>query len=227
GKVDREAEALCNAGYTAALQALWPRALAILDRTINLASTTGQQSVLACAYANRALACAYNEDFEKAATSLAQARRLLRGRRDGIATFHVCRAQARIAALVGRWQEVFQVSRRAERLASKIGDALRLVEFRKLRADAEQHLGRAKASSYARKTAARLEILLKAPRDGSAAALPSKLAASTLPVLIIGEGGTDKTEVARQIHRSSARAKGPCVIVPCEHLNFPASDVHG
>jgi DNA-binding NtrC family response regulator len=33
--------------------------------------------------------------------------------------------------------------------------------------------------------------------------------------------------MAREIHRSSARAKGPCIVVPCEHLSFPASDLFG
>jgi DNA-binding NtrC family response regulator len=48
-----------------------------------------------------------------------------------------------------------------------------------------------------------------------------------MPVLVVGEGGTNKTEVARDIHRLSARAKGPCVVVPCEQLTFPASDLYG
>src|SRR3989442_15989997 len=48
-----------------------------------------------------------------------------------------------------------------------------------------------------------------------------------MPVLILGESGTNKVEIAREIHRSSARAKGPCIVVPCEHLTFPASDLYG
>jgi len=57
--------------------------------------------------------------------------------------------------------------------------------------------------------------------------LASKLAATELPVLILGETGTDKIAVAKKLHRESARAKGPCVVVPCEHLSFPASDLFG
>jgi transcriptional regulator with AAA-type ATPase domain len=227
GKVDREAEVLSNAAYNAGVLGLWSRSRAILDRTIGLASVTGQNLVLSCAYANRALACAMNEEMDLAASSLAQGQRMLRGKRDWIGTLHVCRAQARIAARVGRWSEVFRVSRRAERLAAKVGDALRVVEFRRLRADAEAHLGRRKASSYARTTASRLEILLKTPKRRGAVKTASKLAASELPVLIIGEGGTNKTELAREIHRASARVKGPCIVVPCEHLEFPASDLYG
>src|SRR5207244_3594683 len=37
GKVDREAEALVNAGYSAGELGLWPRSRALLDRAISLA----------------------------------------------------------------------------------------------------------------------------------------------------------------------------------------------
>jgi transcriptional regulator with AAA-type ATPase domain/Tfp pilus assembly protein PilF len=227
GKVDRESEVLSNAAYNACALGLWSKALVILDRTISLASATGQHLVLSCAYANLALACAYNEEFDRAASSLAQSQRILRGRRDWFGTLYMCRAQARIAALVGKWREVFRVSRRAERLAAKVGDALRVVEFRKLRAVAEEHLGHRKASSYARKSAGRLEILLNNAKGRESDALASKLAGSEMPILILGESGTNKTGVAREIHRSSGRANGPCIVVPCEHLEFPASDLYG
>jgi len=46
-------------------------------------------------------------------------------------------------------------------------------------------------------------------------------------VLILGESGTPKTEIARSMHKKSDHAKGPCIIVPCEQLNFPASDLFG
>jgi DNA-binding NtrC family response regulator len=48
-----------------------------------------------------------------------------------------------------------------------------------------------------------------------------------MPILVVGEPGTNKTDTAREIHRLSSRAKGPCVVVPCEHLTFPASDLFG
>jgi len=227
GKVDREAEVLSNAGYNACALGYWARARAILDRAISLASATGQHLVLSCAYANRAWACAQNEEFDRAAASLAQGLRLVKGKRDWVGTLHLCRAQARIAAMNGRWNEVFRLTRRAERLAAKVGDAQRVVEFRRLRADAEAQLGRSKASSYARNTAGRLEVLLKAPKGRAFEDLASKLAATELPVLILGETGTDKIAVAKKLHRESARAKGPCVVVPCEHLSFPASDLFG
>jgi len=227
GKVDREAEVLSNAGFNACQLGLWSKARAILDRTIGLASATGQHLVLSCAYANRALACAQNEDLDQAAASLAQGKRLLKGKRDWVGTLHLCRAQARIAAMGGRWEEVFRVSRRAERLAAKVGDAQRVVEFRKMRADAEAHRGRSKASSQARNSADRLEVLLQAPKARTFEALASKLAAADLPVLVLGNSGTDKTAVARTLHRSSSRSKGPFIVVPCEQLKFPASDLFG
>jgi transcriptional regulator with GAF, ATPase, and Fis domain len=227
GKVDREAEVLRNAAYHAGNLGLWTKARAIADRAIALASVTGQHQVLSCAYATRAMACAQDEDFELAAANLTKGQRVLRGKRDWIGTLHLCRAQARIATLTGKWSEVFRVARRAERLAAKVGDAVRVVEFRRLKGQAEEHLGHRKASSHARVSAGRLEALLHAPKPPLANTLAPKLAASEMPVLIVGESGTNKVELARQIHQSSPRAKGPCVVVPCEHLTFPASDLCG
>ncbi|MBI3857156.1 MAG: sigma 54-interacting transcriptional regulator [Planctomycetes bacterium] len=227
GKVDRQAEALAFAGYIANSLRLWSKSLPILDRAISLASTTGQQSVLCCAYANRAIALAFHEDLDRASASLAQAQRLNRGRRDWIATLHICRAQARISGLMGKWNEVVRVSRRAERLATKVGDALRVVEFRRTRAEAEARLGRRKASSYAHTSADRIESLLQPSRETSSEQFASRLALSEMPILIFGKEGANLLQLARRIHESSSRAKGPCVVVPCEHLKFPASDLYG
>ncbi len=227
GKVDRETEVLSNAGHQACLEGQFAKAAAILDRTISLASVTGQHLVLTCAYANRAWAYAEGEEFDQAASALAHGRRLLKGKRDWFGTLHLCRAQARVAGLLGRWDEVFQVSRRAERLAARVGDALRVVEFRKMKGEAEARRGRPKASSYARTSAGRLEVLLAAPKGETFETLTARLAAALMPVLILGEGGTPKADVARRIHALGARPKGPCILVPCEQLNFPASDLFG
>ncbi|HVE40641.1 MAG TPA: sigma 54-interacting transcriptional regulator [Planctomycetota bacterium] len=227
GKVDREAEVLSNAAYNAVASGQWSKARSISERAIALASTTGQLSVLACCYAHRAMACAQNEEVDLASSSLVQAQRLLRGRRDWVANLNVARARCRIVAISGKWTEVFRVARQAERLATKVGDAVRVVEFRRLRGDAEAHLGHGKASNYAQKSAGRLEALLRNQKASPTKRLASKLAASEMPILVVGEGGTNKTETAREIHRASARAKGPCVVVPCEHLSFPASDLYG
>jgi len=227
GKLDREAEVLSNAGFQAGALGLWPKSHALLDRAISLGSITGRHLTLSCAYANRALVFAENEEFDLAEANVAQALRRAAGNRDWVGSLHICRAQARIAARRGQWRDVFRACRRAERLALKVGDALRVVEFRKLRSEAESRLGRAKASSIARKSAGRLEILLKAPNGRTFEDLASKLAATDLPVLVVGEGGTNKIGVARKIHQSSGRAKGPVVVVPCEQLTFPASDLYG
>jgi tetratricopeptide (TPR) repeat protein len=227
GKIDREAEVLSNAAYNAVACGQWSKARVITERAIALASTTGQLSVLSCCYAHRAMACAQNEEVDLATSSLVQAQRLLRGRRDWVATLNVARARSRIAAIYGKWTEVFRVARQAERLATKVGDAVRVVEFRRLKGDAEAHLGHGKASSYARKSAGRLEALLKNQKTSPTKALARKLAASEMPILVVGEPGTNKTDTAREIHRLSSRAKGPCVVVPCEHLTFPASDLFG
>jgi len=227
GNVDREAEVLSNAAYHAGVLGLWSKSRVIADRAISLASATGSHQTLSCAYANRALACIHTEEPELASSSIAQGQRMVRGGRDWVGQLHVLRAQAKIAAYAGKWNDVFRFSRRAERIAAKVGDALRVVEFRKLKADAEEHRGRLKASSYARNTAGRLEVLLRAPKGPDTATIASKLAASEMPLLLVGEGGTDKLEIARQIHRESARSKGPCIVVPCEHLSFPASDLYG
>jgi tetratricopeptide (TPR) repeat protein len=227
GKVDREAEILSNAAYNAGKLGLWSKSMALLDRSISLASTTGRSNVLSCAYAQRSLACAEMEDLDRAASSLVQAKRMLRQHREWVGILHVSRAEARLAGRLGKWSDVFRVSRRAERFALKVGDALRVVEFRKLRAEAEERLGRRKASTHALKSAGRIERLLRKPKVSPTADTASRLATSDLPVLIVGEGGTSKTEMAREIHRSSARAKGPCVVVPCEHLTFAASDLYG
>jgi tetratricopeptide (TPR) repeat protein len=227
GKIDREAEVLSNAGFHAGVLRLWPKSRALLDRAISLASIAGQHLTLSCAYANRALVFAENEEFDLAEANIAQALRRARGKRDWVGSLHICRAQARIAARRGQWSEVFRVCRRAERLALKVGDALRVVEFRKLRAESEGHLGRPKASIIARKSAGRLEVLLKTRKGQSFDDLASRLAATEMPVLVVGESGTNKVSIARKIHESSGRAKGPCVVVPCEQLTFPASDLYG
>lgn len=228
GKPDREAENLFNASYAAVELGLWAKAKILLDRAVSLASSIGKRSVLGCAYAARAVACAYLEEFKEAEENLSRAVSFLRGRRDWIASLHVLRARARIARLFGNWEEVRRHARSAERLAAKEGDVPRVVEFRKLRAQAEKNLGRKRAAHFAGKGAERLEgVLDSAPGTREVARLAAKVARSELPVLIVGESGTGGEEMARAIHQASPRAKGPCVLVPCEQLVFPASDLEG
>ncbi len=229
GKVDREAEVLVNAGYIAGEMGLWSKSRVILDRAIGLASTTGQYHVLAPAYACRASACAYHEDFEEAASNLAQSQRLGKGRRDWVALLHLCRAQARVNGLLGRWQDVFRAARHGERVASKVGDLARVAEFRKLRAAAEERVGRRKAAVMARSSATRVEALLNGPSRETLRRekITPRLAASMLPILLVGGETGGLIGLAREIHALSPRAKGPCEVVACEHLVFPASDLQG
>jgi transcriptional regulator with GAF, ATPase, and Fis domain len=229
GKHDREAEALVNAGYAAGELGLWARSTALLDRAVSLASTTGQYNVLAPAYACRAVASAYNEEFEEATRNIEQSGRLLKGRRDWVATLHLCRAQARVSALSGHWNAAFRAARHGERVAIKVGDLPRVAEFRRLRAAAEERRGRGKAAVLARKSAKKVESLLEGPSPAmrQLGKITPKLAASTLPIFISGESGAGLLDIAREIHGNSPRSGGPLEVVACEHLNFPASDLQG
>lgn len=229
GKHDREAEALVNAGYAAGELGLWTKSVVYLDHAIKLASTMGQYNVLAPAYACRAVASAQNEEFDEAARNLAQSGRLLKGRRDWVGTLHLCRAQAKVSALLGHWTGVFRAARHGERLATKVGDLPRVAEFKRLRASAEEHLGRGKAALLARKSAGKVESLLEGPSPEAKRfrRMTPKLAESELPLFLAGNDGPALVEQAREIHRRSRRADGPFVVVACEHLNFPASDLEG
>ena len=229
GKVDREAEALVNAAYMASELSLWPKSRALVDRAIGLASTTGQYHVLGPAYSIRATACAYHEDFAEAAKNLAQAQRLLSGKRDWVATLHLCRAQGRLSSLLGRWSEVMRVARRAERLAIKVGDLTRVAEFRRMKGAAEEKLGHRRAAIHARQSASKVQKLVEGPSRGVKEILriTPKLAASNLPLLLVGRSGSGLVAMAREIHARSRRGSGPCMVVDCSQLVFPASDLQG
>jgi tetratricopeptide (TPR) repeat protein len=229
GKFDREAETLVNAAYMAGELGLWPRSRALVDRAIGLASTTGQYNVLAPAYSLRATACAYHEDFAEAVKNIAQSQRLLKGQRDWVAALHLCRAQARVSALLGRWPEVFRAARRAERLAIKVGDLPRVAEFRKMKGAAEEKLGHRRAALHARNAAAKVEALLEGPSPESKkiTRITPRLAGSNLSIVLVGQSGAGLVPLAQEIHAQSRRAAGPCVVVACEQLVFPASDLQG
>ena len=229
GKVDREAEALVNAAYMAGELGLWARSRALADRTISLASAMGQYNILAPAYSLCATACAYNEDFPEAVENIAHSQRLLKGHRDWVAALHLCRAQARVSALLGRWSEVFRAARRAERLAIKVGDLPRVAEFRKMKATAEEKLGHRRAALHARKAASRVEALLGRPSPvmKEISRITPRLAASDLSLLLVGKSGSGLVPLAKEIHARSRRFAGPCVVVACEQLVFPAGDLQG
>lgn len=229
GIPDRESEACVNAGYAAGEAGLWDLSRQILNRAIRLASALGRRDDLCRAYACRASACARLGEVDKAEEDLAHARAFLRGSRFWIGTLHLCRARFRVAEARGDWAEARRAARHGERAASRAQDLPRVAEFRRMRARAEEELGRRQASAYARRTAARLEGLLSGVPSGSREAerLADKLAVSELPVLVVGDSPHDRLALARRLHGASRRSKGPFVVVPCEHLVFPAAEIGG
>jgi tetratricopeptide (TPR) repeat protein len=226
---DREAEAFTNAGYTAGEAGLWDRSRALLNKAIRLNLSLGDRVALVQAYACRASACANLGEPEVALEDLVHARRYLRGMRSWMGTLHFCRAQARVAALRGDWAGARRAARHGERVASRVGDLPRVAEFRRMRARAEGELGRRRASSYARGTAARVEGLLSAAPSSlrEVERQVARLAAADLPVLVVGESSQGRLDLARRLHGKSRRSKGPFVVVPCEQLIFPAAEIGG
>lgn len=218
-----------NAGYFAGELGEWERSLRLLDRGLEKLDRGDDPRVEATALALRATALANLARFEESSRSLADAKRAARGERDWVSTMHLSRAQARIAALRGDWAEVRRHARSAERLAAKVKDLPRLAEFRELRARAETELGRRRAALHAAQSAQRLRGL---GVRGSALtrrlrAAAERLAKSSVNVLLSGEAGTGKTQLAKEMHLAGPRAQGPCVVAPCEQLAFPASDLMG
>lgn len=227
GKKDQESATLFSAGYAAVCRRAWLQAKELLDRAIRVGAGTGRWDVLARAYACRAIASAYLGKDNGAAEDLVRAQRLVRGKRNWSCSLHLYRAQARLAERASDWKAAWRWARRAERLARKVNDLPRVVEFRTLRAEAEAQLGRRRAALHARKTARRLEEFRSRAASSELEKRAVKLARSLLPLLLVGEAGTGKTEFARRIHFLSRRSRGPLVVAPCEQMAFPASDLCG
>lgn len=228
GKADREAEALMNAGYCAGEMKDWDRSKKLLDRSIAVA-TQGQHAIVAAAYSCRATANAAKRDFDQAQQDITRAKAELRGHRDWFGTIHLCRAEGRIARMLGSWKEVRRAARVGERNASKAGDIYRVMEFRRMRAEAEKALGRPKAFERAVQGLGRLKALVEvsSPDSRKKSQTTERLASSDLPILLIGPADTGKVEIAREMHKASPRRNGPCIVVPCEQLVFPAADLGG
>ena len=228
GKADREAQALVNAAYSAAQIGRWE--WNIIDRSLRLSVKLGRYDLAVVSFACRSLARAHAGDWSGALNDLERSREALRRGRSWIGVLHFCRAQARMAALRGDWESVRRAARRAERVAARAGDDLRVIEFRRMRALAEEKLGRPRASAYARRTAERLAALHR--RNGSsrlweAERLAAHLGPSDLTVLIVGDDPRGRLELARKIHDSGPRGRGPFVVAPCEQLVFPAAEILG
>jgi two-component system response regulator HydG len=101
-------------------------------------------------------------------------------------------------------------------------------------------LERALEDTRLRKEAASLKLALrerhspanlvgKSPAMRELAELIERVAATAVPVLILGETGTGKTVVARAIHAQGSRASGPFVTVNCAALpeNLLESELFG
>lgn len=229
GNVMLEVEALYNAGYAAGEAGLWKSSRILQDRAVALAARTGQWKEAACAHACRATANGFLGDFDAARSDLAKARALLRGRRHPFGTLHLLRAEARIARLLEDWGGLRAWARRAEQLAAKLGDGPRVIEYRRMRAEAEERLGHERPAVLARRSATRLEAARVRGRDGGWAMEQAlrRLAATGLRLLITGESGTGKSELAGRLHSLSPQSKGPLVRVPCELLVFPEAELAG
>jgi transcriptional regulator with AAA-type ATPase domain/Tfp pilus assembly protein PilF len=229
GNRSERIKALFVAGYAAGELGRWEDSRRHLDACIRAAQGDARTHWRAVALASRARAQASLDDFAAASRDLAEAQRLLRGHRDWIGSMHLYRTRAHLAELFGNWTEARRWCLRAERLAIRKDDPVRVAQFRKRRAKAEAELGRRRAATHARKGAALLETFLGAGRGAgdSSASLAGRLAASCVPVLIEGESGVGKSELARTLHAAGPRAGKPLVVVPCEQLVFAASDVAG
>ncbi len=229
GQKEKEAVAWGDAGNACLLLEDWPQAKSYLDRAASLANECQSRRLMIVVHALRAQANARLGSFLESVNDLALARKTLRGYRDYPSTCHVIRAQARIAELFGEWGEMRYWTRRGERYAMRESDRARVAEFRAARARAEHELGRIRAAFHARKTAkwitdliGRGSKLMEAARHDAL-----RLAKTELPLLIAGESGTGKTELAIELHKASSRAQGPCAVVPCETLVFVASELNG
>ncbi|HYF00376.1 MAG TPA: sigma 54-interacting transcriptional regulator, partial [Planctomycetota bacterium] len=229
GLPDKLGSALGDASQAAMRLGEWPQSRELLDRALEAARQTSFPRLEIVTLALRATACAMLDDFEQATADLSAAKRRLKGQRDYASTSHLYRAQAKISALFGDWMDVRRWALRAERYAQRQDDPVRVAEFRALRAEAEAALGRRRAALHAKATAERLASLT---HHASAAmrkilAAAQRLAKSDLPVLLSGESGVGKTRLAQEMHLASPRSKGPCILVPCEQLSHPASDLSG
>ena len=229
GVKDKEAMCWADAGNALVMMEDWEAAKPPLERALLLAGKCQNRRLLIVALALRAQVHARLGGFREASADLSDAKKALKGSRDYVSSAHVYRAQARIAELFGNWTEMRAQARKAERYAMRENDRPRVAEFRALRARAEHELGRRRAAFHARKTAewvadlvGRGSRLMEAVRHDA-----ERLARTELPLLITGESGTGKTDLAREIHASGPRAQGPCVTVPCESLVFAASDLNG
>ncbi|HZX26014.1 MAG TPA: sigma 54-interacting transcriptional regulator, partial [Telluria sp.] len=95
------------------------------------------------------------------------------------------------------------------------------VELRPLLDEAHQVVGFVERLATVRSASAQASQDGLVGRSGAfmrALSALQRVAPSTLPVLLMGESGTGKELFARALHESSARARGPFVVVDCSGL---------
>lgn len=224
-----ESLARMNAGYAACEVREWDRARRSIDRAVDLARSQGKGFVLLQALAVRSTVRLHSAEYEASETDLHEARSLLRGQRYPIGAMFVARSEARWYEHFSRWSEMRAAARRGERIARKIRDFVRVAEFRRLRARAETELGRKRAAWWARASADRVQALVSSDPSllDQLRRRALRLAKTSLPILLVGESGTGKTDLARLIHHHSDRARRACALIPCDQLTSVTRDICG
>lgn len=221
GNRAREGAALLNSALAASRCKEWPLTSSLSDRASRVAEDAGNWQELLCACAIRAIANGYLGNRAKAESDLAKASSLLCGRRYPNGRLHVLAARLHLARVDGDWSRVVRFALQAERLNGVEGHIGQVAYCRELRAEAEMHLGQARAALFARKAADRLR-----PRRGADLEV-GRIAKAELPILIAGPDGVASRNLARTIHALSSRSEGPCILVPCEQLRFVEAELCG
>lgn len=224
--LDLQGVALQNGGYVAATMGRWSTARRLLDRALPAAEACGDVRTVVRTYATRAMVLAESGETGRAEADLARARSRARGIDCPVASLFLARGEAHLSRARQDWVRLRRSARLGERIASRLGDSLRLAEFRALRAEGELGLGRLRAARLAQRSSLQL-LEIHPPKRNPFWIRVQKIASSPLSLLILGEAGTGKTGIASEIHRLSSRSSGPCVLVRCENLPFPQDELYG
>lgn len=229
GKLRHAATAWMNAGYAASECGQPGEALRYLERSLTFLKPEDNFQTAVSAYACYATVLVEGGLYDRGKEALVTAARILRGHRSAFAKIFVLRAEARMARHFGEWSRMRSAARRAEAIARRVHDLVRVVEFQELRSEAESKLDHPRAALLALRSSVKLRAHLALPRDRAETLWQRamKLASTSMPVLLVGEGGSGKTDLARMMHRWSPRSRRRCVVVPCEHLVHASAELNG